>query len=127
MSISTATASPSAAALTSPSVNTNATFTTLGLRASTTFDMDGRMLTAEGMVGWFHAFGNVTPQRAMRFVGAGNRSTIGGVPIARNAAVVEAGLDFALSPTATLGVSYGGQFGSGVVDQSVRANFNVKF
>jgi len=49
------------------------------------------------------------------------------VPIARNAALVEAGLDFAIAPTATLGVSYSGQFASSVSDQSVRANFNWKF
>ncbi|MDX8438232.1 hypothetical protein [Mesorhizobium australafricanum] len=32
-----------------------------------------------------------------------------------------------LTPAATLGVSYGGQFGSGLSDQSVRATFNWKF
>ena len=53
--------------------------------------------------------------------------TVGGAPIARDAAVIEAGLDFALTSAATLGVTYGGQFGSGVSDQSVKANFNVKF
>ena len=41
--------------------------------------------------------------------------------------MVEAGLDFALSPTATFGVTYGGEFGSGVTDQTFRANFNAKF
>lgn len=116
-----------AAALISGSSSTNATFTTLGLRAASSFTLGETVVTAKGMVGWRHAFGDVTPDSVMRFAGGGNAFTIGGVPIARNAAVVEAGLDFALSPTATLGVSYGRQFGSGVVDQSVRANFNVKF
>lgn len=116
-----------AAALTSPSANTDATFTTLGLRASTTFDMGGSTLTARGMVGWRHAFGDVTPQTAMRFAGAGNPFAIAGVPIARDAAVIEAGLDYAITPGATLGVTYGGQFGSGLSDQSVKANFNVRF
>ena len=116
-----------AAALTSGSSSTDATFTTLGLRAASSFNLGETAVTAKGMLGWRHAFGDVTPDSVMRFAGGGNSFTIGGVPIARNAAVVEAGLDFALSPTATLGVSYGGQFGSGVVDQSVRANFNVKF
>jgi outer membrane autotransporter protein len=50
-----------------------------------------------------------------------------GVPIARDAMVVEAGLDLSLTSTATLGVSYGGQFGSGRSGQSARANFNWKF
>ena len=41
--------------------------------------------------------------------------------------MIETGLDFAITRNATLGVSYGGQFGSGVTDQSVRASFNMKF
>ena len=68
----------------------------------------------------------LTPLASLAFAG-GDAFTIAGVPIARDAAVVEAGLDFALSPNATLGISYGGQFGSGFTDQSVQANFNVKF
>ncbi len=116
-----------AAALTSPSASTAATFTTLGQRASTTFDLNGATVTAKGMLGWRHAFGDVTPLSTMRFAGGGDAFSIGGVPIARDAAVVEAGLDYALSPNATLGVTYGGQFGSGMADQSLKANFNVKF
>ncbi|MXO01327.1 autotransporter domain-containing protein, partial [Shinella zoogloeoides] len=116
-----------AAALTGASATTNATFTTLGLRASTSFDLGGATATAKGMVGWRHAFGDTTPQAGMAFASGGDTFSIGGVPIARNAAVFETGLDIALSPTATVGVTYGGQFGSGVSDQSIKANFNVKF
>lgn len=116
-----------AAALTSGAANTDVTFTTLGLRASTSFTLGGTEATARGMLGWRHAFSVVSPNTTMRFASGGDAFSIGGVPIARDAAVVEAGLDFALSPTATFGISYGGQFGSGVTDQSVKANFNVKF
>ena len=115
------------AALTSPSANTAATFTTLGLRASTALDLGEAAVTAKGMLGWRHAFGDATPDAAMRFASGGDAFSVGGVPIARNAAVVEAGLDFNLSPGAVLGVSYGGQFGSGVTDQTFRANFSMKF
>ncbi|WP_084807105.1 autotransporter domain-containing protein [Bradyrhizobium sp. NAS80.1] len=115
-----------AAALTSTSANTDATSTTLGLRASTTFGLNYAVVTAKGTLGWRHAFGDVSPFSTMRLAGS-DAFAIGGVPIARDAAVVEAGLDFALTPNAVLGVSYGGQFGSGVSDQSARANFSVKF
>ena len=116
-----------AAALSSESDTTDATFTTLGLRASTGFDMNGAQVTAKGMLGWRHAFGDITPLSAMRFAGGGDAFSIGGIPIAQNAAVIEAGLDVALTQTATIGVSYAGQFGSGITDQSVKASFNVKF
>lgn len=79
------------------------------------------------MVGWRHAFGDVTPLSTMHLAGGGDALTIGGVPIVRNATVVEAGLDFALTPAARLGVTYGGQFGSGFTDQSLKGNFNVTF
>jgi outer membrane autotransporter protein len=115
-----------AAALTSAGSTTNATFTTLGARAATTFSLGATTATAKGTLGWRHAYGDVTPVSQMRFAG-GDVFSVAGVPIARNVGVVEAGLDFALSPSAVLGVSYGGQFGSGLSDQSVKANFNVKF
>ncbi len=115
------------AALTGGSMNTDITFTTLGLRGSTGFDLAGANLTAKAMVGWRHAIGDVTPLSTMNFASGGNAFSIGGVPIARDAAVIETGLDLALSPAAMLGVSYGGQFGSDISDQSVKASFNVKF
>ncbi|TPJ24349.1 hypothetical protein FJ425_21270 [Mesorhizobium sp. B2-7-2] len=116
-----------AAALTSAAANTDATFTTLGLRASTTFDLGGTTLTANGMLGWRHAFGDVTPLSTMRFASGGDAFSIGGVPITRDAAVIEAGISYAITPNATFGISYGGQFGSRMSDQSARANFNVRF
>ena len=69
----------------------------------------------------------MTPLAPLRFAGGGNGFGIGGVPIARNAALIETGLDYALSPNATLGISYGGQFGSGIADHAAKANFNVRF
>ena len=116
-----------AAALAGASANADTAFTTLGLRAATTFALDGAAVTIKGTAGWRYAFGDVTPLSAMRFASGSDTFSIGGVPIARNAAVVEAGFDFALSPVATLGVSYGGQFGSGLSDQSAKASLNVMF
>ena len=116
-----------AAALASDAANSDMTFTTLGLRTSATFDLNGMAVMAKGTLGWRHSFGDVTPLSAMRFAGGGGAFPVGGVPITRDAAVVEAGLDFALSKRATLGFTCSGQSGSGATDQSVKANFNVKF
>ena len=80
-----------AAALTSAGSTTDATFTTLGLRGSTDFALGGINATARGMLGWRHAFGDVTPTSSFAFAG-GDTFTIAGVPIARDAAVIEAGL-----------------------------------
>ena len=74
-----------------------------------------------------HAFGDETPSSSMRFASGGNAFAISGVPITRDAAVVEAGLDMTLTPGATLGITYNGQFGSGAVGQSFKGTLNVKF
>jgi fibronectin-binding autotransporter adhesin len=116
-----------AAALIGASADTDATFTTLGLRTSTTFTLGGANLTAKATLGWRHAFGDVTPLASLRFAGGGNGFGIAGVPIARNATVIEAGLDYAIAPNASLGFSYGGQFGSGIADHAAKANLNVRF
>ncbi|MGO4287332.1 autotransporter outer membrane beta-barrel domain-containing protein [Bosea sp. TAB14] len=115
------------AALTSKGSNTGVTFSTLGLRASTDFTLgNGVGMTARGMIGWRHAYGETTPISAMSFSG-GSAFGIAGVPIARDAAVVDVGLDLNLTANAMLGLSYGGQFGSGLTDQTLRGNLNVRF
>jgi uncharacterized protein with beta-barrel porin domain len=49
------------------------------------------------------------------------------VPLAEDTALIEAGLDINLSPTATLGASYSGQFGDGVGDNAVKGRFTWLF
>lgn len=116
-----------AAALTDVSTSTYNTFTTLGLRASTSFDLNGASVTARGMLGWRHAFGDITPVAIQRFVAGGDSFSIWGVPIAHDVASIEAGLDYAITRNAIFGISYNAQLGSNVSDQSVRTSFNVKF
>ncbi|WP_322415205.1 autotransporter outer membrane beta-barrel domain-containing protein [Mesorhizobium huakuii] len=111
--------------VTSAGTSSNATFTTLGLRGSTDFALGGVNATARGMLGWRHAFGDITPTSSFAFVG-GDAFTIAGVPISGDAAVIEAGNRHEMSPNATLGLSYS-QFGGGAVDNGARANLSVKF
>ncbi|QWG18721.1 autotransporter outer membrane beta-barrel domain-containing protein [Bradyrhizobium sediminis] len=116
-----------AAALTSQGGNTGVTFSTLGLRTSTGFTLgNGVNMAARGMLGWRHAFGDTTPVSTVAFTG-GSPFSIAGVPVARDGAVADLGLDLNLTPNAALGLTYGGQFGSGVTDQTVRGNFAVRF
>jgi outer membrane autotransporter protein len=115
-----------AAALTSTGDSTDTAFTTLGLRASTDFAIGTMKATLRGTLGWRHAFDEVTPFSTFAFTG-GSAFNIAGVPIARDAAVVDAGLEFAVAKGATVGISYNGQFGNEAADQSVRGNFMIKF
>ncbi|MBT1158020.1 autotransporter-associated beta strand repeat-containing protein [Aminobacter anthyllidis] len=114
------------AALTASTSTTETTFATLGVRASTEIAIRGMDAKLHGMVGWRHTFGDVTPLASVAFK-SGGAFTVAGAPIAKDTAIVEAGLDLTLTPDATLGVTYAGQFGSGAVDQSFRANLGVSF
>lgn len=113
-------------ALRSRGERTDTTFTTLGLRASTRLGSDASGATVRGLLGWRHAFGDVSQSTALAFAG-GNVFTVAGVPIAKDAAVLEAGLDFAIRRDLTLGVSYSGQVGDGVKDHGVKASLLWKF
>ena len=114
------------AALRGNSTSTGVTFTTLGLHASTDFALGETAATLRSTLGWRHAFGNTTPLATFAFAG-GSPFTVAGVPIAKDALVLDVGLDVAISRNTALGISYGGQYGGHAINQSVRANFNVRF
>ena len=113
-----------AAALRLASADSDTSFTTLGLRAAPSFALGSAKLSVRGALGWRHAFGDVTPLSAMQFASGGSSFGIAGTPIVRDAAALDAGIDVALTARAVLGIAYGGQFGSGASDQSVRASFS---
>ncbi|MFG1465914.1 autotransporter-associated beta strand repeat-containing protein [Xanthobacter sp. DSM 24535] len=116
------------AALGTAGQSLDATFTTLGLRGSALLGVaNGMAVTARGTLGWQHAFGDVTPELTFAFASGGVPFTIAGVPIARDAAVVEAGLDVAVSADAKLGIAYSGQLADDAYDHGVRGNFVLRF
>lgn len=106
------------------------TFSTAGLRGEIPF-ATGAGSAASGRVrlsaGWRHAYGANTPDMQLAFSGTSAAFTVGGVPIARDAVVVSAGIDAFVSDAVTLGVSYSGQFGGKVSDNSVYGNVNWRF
>lgn len=114
------------AALTSGSSTTNTTFSTLGARVATDVQIGQVPGTLRGTIGWRHAYGDITP-RANVFFAGGLPFTVGGVPIAKDAAVVGAGLDLQLSKGATLGLSFEGQFGDDASDRTLRGTLTVVF
>ncbi|WP_432286370.1 autotransporter domain-containing protein [Aminobacter sp. BA135] len=115
------------AALTSADKSFDSTSTTLGLRAASDFNLGDAKATVRGGLGWRHAFGDVTPASTVAFAGGGDSFTVHGAPIARDALLIEAGLDFAVSPKANLALSYNGQVANGARDHGVKASLGVKF
>ncbi|MGO4263877.1 autotransporter outer membrane beta-barrel domain-containing protein, partial [Lysobacter sp. TAB13] len=115
-----------AAALVGRSSDMSTAFSTLGMRASTTVTVNGMALELRGALAWRHAFGDVTPASLLSFAG-GTPFSITGIPIAKNAAVLDAGLDLAVAPNATLSLSYGGQYSAHAIEQTVKGSLAVKF
>ena len=103
--------------------STDATFSTLGVRASMQASESTKL---RGMLGWRHAFGDTAPASTLAF-GGSLPFTIAGVPLAKNVAVLEAGVETQLRPNLTLGASYSGQFGDGLRDHGFKANLNWTF
>ncbi|MCD2174393.1 hypothetical protein [Rhizobium sp. C4] len=64
--------------------------------------------------------------RALNFAN-GAAFTVGGVPVGRDTAVIDAEIGIAVAPAARLSLRYSGQIGSGVSDHSVNARFDMRF
>ena len=105
------------AALSGASQSNRTTTSTLGLRGRQALMLGNFQGTLTAGAGWRHAFGDVNPTSRVAF-DAGNAFTVAGAPIARNAAVLEAGLDAKVGRSASVGLSYAGQFGAGNQDHS---------
>jgi uncharacterized protein with beta-barrel porin domain len=115
------------AALNGAADNDNVGYTTLGARAATTLDWRGMVLTPRVSAAWQHAFGDITPTAALSFQTIGTGFTVAGVPIARDAALVNAGADLALNHHATIGLAYVGQIAGRDQDNSVNGTFRWQF
>jgi autotransporter-associated beta strand protein len=109
-------------AITASADSQSLVFTTLGVR--------GRFAATngvwlDGMAGWRHAFGDVTP--VLDGTIAGQAFSVDGVPIAADAFVAEGGVEAAWGGRTTVGVSYIGQIGASAQDHGVKANATVNF
>src|SRR6516165_8141200 len=103
-------------------------YSTLGARVATYYLLqNGMALIPRASVAWQHVFGEVAPTAALTFQSIGSGFNILGVPIARDAALVEAGGDLQLTAQAKIGVSYAGQLANSAHDHSVKGNFTWRF
>lgn len=84
----------------------------LGLHLARPFVLDqGARLTPRLNVGWKHLYGDVRGSSRQRLVDGGKAYTVEGIELDRDSLLLEAGLDLAVSPRHTLGVSYQGETG----------------
>ncbi len=118
-----------ASALSGASGNTDVGYTTLGIRVAAQRRLgNGMVLVPRASLAWQYAFGDLDPTAAMSFADASDIAfNVAGAPIAQNAALIDAGLDLAVSEAVRVGLSYYGQLSSEAQESAVRGTLTWKF
>ena len=104
---------------------------TFGLRLATAYRFDNRMsLTPHVSTGWKHLYGDVDSQvrQSFRYTPVPlDGFTITGTSLDRNNLNVQAGLDLALSPQHTVGLTYNGEAGTHSRSQGLMGQWQMRF
>lgn len=103
-------------------------YSTLGARVATNYLLPNEMvLRPRVSAAWQYAFGTIDPAAALAFQTTGAAFSIASVPLARDALLVETGLDLQINPSAIIGISYVGRLANSAQDHSVKGNFTWRF
>ncbi len=109
------------AALSGGAKSASENYATLGLRATLpAISLAGISMAPDFNLGWQHAFNRFISGQTMEFAGTGESFAVDGVPLDSDAAAIQAGLDFILTPGATLDIGYDGEVSGRVQDHAVR-------
>lgn len=114
------------AALSGAASDVDATYSTVGLRSSTRFDVAGLAMEASGTVGWRHNFSDTNVGSVHGF-DMSNSFTVASASSDRDVGFIEAGLRADLGSSAALSISYSGQFGKEINDSGVKLRFDVNY
>ena len=114
------------AALSAARAKSDVTFSTLGLRVATAKLQGQRGIALRGSAGWRHALNDRLPTAELAFAGS-SPFTVVGTPLSKDAAVLDAGVDAALSSRLVISLGYSGQIGGNGSDHGVRAGVNFGF
>ncbi|WP_237442328.1 autotransporter-associated beta strand repeat-containing protein [Saccharibacter sp. EH60] len=116
------------AALRGHGMDTGVTFSTFGMRASTSFMVGKTVITPQAMFAYRHSFGLRTPSARAMFAGAsaGSIETVG-APLSSNSAVLKLGMTAKLTNRIDVGVSYIGQYGTHSVDSGAEGHVRLAF
>ena len=117
-----------AAALRGDKQHTDATVSTLGLRADTEWQVTpGTTVALRSELGWQHQYGGLERGTGLRFNGSNAPFVVDSVPVSRDGMVLKAGAEVAVNENATLSLGYGGLLSQHHQDNSVNAGFTWRF
>lgn len=111
-----------AAALLVNSDSQDTTLSTLGVRGA--WRVANRLALNAGL-GWQHAFGDITPRSTQAFAEGGSGFTVYGLPLEKDAAKVNLGVAWTVSPSVEIDAGYDGLLASGNKDQSANVRLNI--
>jgi uncharacterized protein with beta-barrel porin domain len=89
--------------------------------------IDGFVLIPHISAAWQHAFDDVTVDAGLAFASFEAGFTVSGVPIAQDAALIEAGIMLRFADDASFGVFYQGQLASDVEDHGLTGRLDWQF
>ncbi|AGP46507.1 Extracellular serine protease precursor [compost metagenome] len=117
-----------AAALHGDKQHTDATVSTLGLRADTEWQASKTTSVAlRSELGWQHQYGGLERGTGLRFNGGSSPFVVNSVSASRDGAVLKASAEVAVNKNATLSLGYGGLLSQNHQDNSVNAGFTWHF
>jgi outer membrane autotransporter protein len=117
-----------AAALSGAGNTESVGFSSLGMRLATNYMLqNGMILTPRVSLAWQHSFSGIPPAAVLAFASTGPAFTIAGVPLARDSALVDAGVALRINPNARIGMSYSGQFSSTVYNHAAKGSLTWNF
>ncbi|AEF47924.1 outer membrane autotransporter barrel domain protein [Serratia sp. AS12] len=117
-----------AAALHGDKQHTDATVSTLGLRADTEWQANKTTSVAlRSELGWQHQYGDLDRGTGLRFNGGSSPFVVNSVSASRDGAVLKASAEVAVNKNATLSLGYGGLLSQNHQDNSVNAGFTWRF
>jgi uncharacterized protein with beta-barrel porin domain len=116
-----------AAALTASKQSRELGVVTLGLRGVAGFSIAGAAARFHATAGWRQATGDRTPDASLSFASGSAAFDIAGAPIAKDSAMIDAGIDVAVTPRLRLNVGYTGQLASHTRDNGVKTGLSMAF
>jgi len=114
------------AALSAERTSAQNAFTTIGVRVSAPLGFGEVSGKLHAEIGWQHALKDTETAMQLAIPTGASFDSVG-VPIARDALSLEAGLDVALSEEASFTASYSGQLAEGAQNHGVKLGFGLKF
>jgi len=108
-------------------IERDVTFSTLGLRLGTDLPVTDRAsITPRVSVAWQHAFGDVQG-RSDNVLSTGESFRIAGLPVSKNAALIEAGFQANIMPGGSIGAAYVGNLSDRWKDHGLRIGLSYQF